>query len=234
MRSSFSKVFRMQFRIFRHPIALALGFVASFHALGEVSVAGIETRYVPDARLSAAELRQVVELAHECGISHVGQIASQSVLPNGGFSFNVKSVETVRGRNVSYLSLCVNHRKWIRPRDASEVRSVGSFWSSPESVTKEELTTFPFRGRTIRVRLAPEVDLATADNIVKAIASRSIRYRDAGMKGYLKGFDASGLRVILCELEDYTFTAISLDGTTLRVKVKDAEVTIVGVGFGML
>jgi hypothetical protein len=189
----------------------------------------VKTRFVPEAVLSNSELREIVDLAHECGVSEVEEVYSYNIHPSPSFGFGVKSVETVRGREVSFIVVLVDHKKWVRPRNARQVeRSIGNLWVESGSVRTNVLTTFALAGGTVRVRLSPGLDLATADRIVELLAAGRISYKDATLKDELGRIDLSKLAVLWRAEDGKSFT-IGLSCGELCVVYADVTISADGL-----
>jgi hypothetical protein len=151
------------------------------------SVAGIKTSFVPEARLSGRELRQIVALAQQSGISQAGGVSSYHIIPSSMCGFQVSSVETIRGRRVSYLTLNVNHTRWEKPQKDDFLpvqRRLGGFWTQT-GVDEKVVTTFVVHGKTVRAQWESGLSLATADKIVRLFERGKYRFKHAKDKEYM-------------------------------------------------
>jgi hypothetical protein len=114
----------------------------------------------------------------------------------------VKGTESIRGREVTFVTVFINREKWAgRPRRPSDrpIKSLGEFWVRIGGVQTNKLTTFVVSNRTIRVRLQNGVAISFADRVVDAFAAGKVSYSDETAKEESKGVDLSepsGLGVI--------------------------------------
>jgi hypothetical protein len=218
---------RSRLYVFLLPVVFAV--VTSCSTPRAASTAAVKTNFVPEAVLSRGELRQIIDLAHKCGISDVGEVYSYNIHPSPSCGFGVKSVETVQGREVSFIILTVDHKKWVRPRDPRIVEQAsGNFWVESGIIRTNVLTTFAFAGGTARARLSGAVDLETADRIVELFTAGRVAYSDSTLKEKLGTIDVSRLEA-LGRSEDGTMFSITFSCGDLCAVYADFTLTADGV-----
>jgi hypothetical protein len=140
---------------------------------------GVATNFVPTAVLTESELQDLVKLAAKCGIERVSLIRTYYIHPSSNCGIEIKSAETISGRKVSFVTINIRYKDpYDDDRPGDVVASVGEFRVRTSRISKNSLTTFTTRSGTIRVRLAEDVPLATADEIVELFAKGRIRCMD--------------------------------------------------------
>jgi hypothetical protein len=163
---------------------------------GEMATAftGIRTNFDPHAILSSRDMESVVKLANQCGVSRIAEVYTYNIHPSPHFGIGVKGVESIRGREVSFVTVLIDRETWMgrnkRPSDRP-LKSIGEFWVGLGGVRTNKLTTFAVGNRTVRVQLGDGVAILIADRIVEAFAVGKVRYTDKTAKEKLKGVDLS-------------------------------------------
>jgi hypothetical protein len=155
-------------------------FGEAFAATKVVDVSQIQTNFDPMAQLSQAEMRSVVQLAQRYGIKKVARIETYNIHPGPDFSIQVVSPETVRGREVSYVTVDIRRGQWTanKPnRPPPNYRRIGDFTIDPNDLYTIHVTTFALNKQTVRMEVS-NVPLAVADKIVAAFANGKIRFSD--------------------------------------------------------
>jgi hypothetical protein len=156
---------------------------------------GVRTKFASEARLSASELTTVIELAKRCGLPDATEVSTyNNYHPSPFFSIAVKGREVARGRRVTFITLQMDREKWTSKelrRSSHVVKSIGEFWVARGGLTTNVLTTFAIAGTTIRLRVADAIPLPTAERIVQAFATGSVRYADQKTRDALKDIDIS-------------------------------------------
>jgi hypothetical protein len=139
-------------------------------------------------------MESVVKLANQCGVSRIAEVYTYNIHPSPHFGIGVKGVESIRGREVSFVTVLIDRETWMgrnkRPSDRP-LKSIGEFWVGLGGVRTNKLTTFTVGNRTVRVRLDDGVAIPTADRIVEAFVVGKVRYTDETAKEKLKGIDLS-------------------------------------------
>jgi len=140
---------------------------------------GVTTSFVPKAVLTTSELKDLVKLAAKCGIERVTLIRTYYIHPSSNCGIQIKSAETISGRKVSFVTINIRYKDpYDDDQPGDVIASVGDFRVRAGRISTNSLTTFTTRGGTIRVSLADDVPLATADKIVELFAKGRIRHMD--------------------------------------------------------
>lgn len=157
-------------------------------------ITAIKTSFDPDGVLSKNELKTVVKLAGQCGISKAVEVYTYKRHPTSQIGIGVKSAETIKGRNISFVTVRINSEKL--PRRTKEepnniVKSSGKYWVSRGGIQTNTYTTFAGKGASIRVHLENNISIALADRIVAAFVAGKINYADEKTKEKLRHVDLS-------------------------------------------
>jgi hypothetical protein len=171
--------------------ALLLGLGSARLAAEEVAATeNVRTNFAPGAVLSPDEVRQVVSLAHQCGINPVATVRTDYVHPSSIKLIYVIGAERKEGRNVFTIGLTITRRQWSGPPE-KPLKSLGDFSADAHGLYTNHITLFMVADRTIRVQLSGDVPLPDADKIVPALVKADFRYRDEKLKAKLQGIDFS-------------------------------------------
>jgi hypothetical protein len=157
-------------------------------------LADVRTNFVPEAKLSKKELRDVVKLANQCGIDHVTEVYTYCILPTSVCGIGVKSQEKVQGREVTCRLLFVNNRRWAGPPEEASVvppvKELGKFWTT-SGVSEERFTTSSVCGNEAKVVLEKRSPLSLTDQILKAFAEGRVRYENKALRDFAADIDFS-------------------------------------------
>lgn len=152
----------------------------------------VTTSFVPEAVLTKREIQDLVQLADQCGVKRVSQIRTYYIHPSSNCGIQIKSVEAISGRKVSFVTINLRYKDpYDNDRIGDAVASVGDFKVRAGRISTDLLTTFSTRTGMIRVRLADDVPLVTADRIVELFAKGRVRYRDESSARKLHEIDLS-------------------------------------------
>ena len=136
----------------------------------------IQTHFVEHGILSAAEISNVVELARQCGLDQAASVNTyyfQPISIDWNFGIEVKGREIESARRISWVTVDVYRHETSPDR---KMKSLGKFWVADGEVRTNEFASFIVSNRTIRVKMPRTLALDTADKILKAFATRKIRY----------------------------------------------------------
>jgi hypothetical protein len=127
-------------------------------------LAGIATEFVAAAVLTPDEQRTLVELAGKCGVSKVAKIRTYYVHPSRKIGIEIKSEDTIRGREVSFVTVRLQYKgPWIEEPAEVIVASVGQFMVRKADIRTKKLTTCTTPSGTIRIRLDEGFPIDLAD-----------------------------------------------------------------------
>lgn len=195
-----------------------------------IATSGIKTKFDAGTALSAEDLQDVLQLARSCGVSKIGEVSSVAMHPTGYHRYEVKSVEEVVGRKVSFVTVGI-HDKTSRSRSGEQgkvVKSLGRFVVLEHDINTRTLTTFPTNRGSIRVRLEG-IPLATADKIIRAFGEGGIRCQNRKDKETIAGLDLRRLHHLYSVVEGkYTLVfSTESEGETLVYFTFDSGTIVV-------
>lgn len=175
--------------------AMVLQTVA-IYALGTVAYcqSSIRTSFVPDAVLSSNQLETVIKLAHKCGVAHIAEVrTSDPCMSPESHGICVQSVDTIRGRKSSFVTVFVDFQEWMvdstyRPK--RPFKSIGKFWvENRYDIRTNTPTVFTVNHHLVHVNYSGDMPLETADKIVAAFAEGRVRYKSTDMETQLQNID---------------------------------------------
>lgn len=140
--------------------------------------AGIKLSYIPAAKLNAIELRQVLSLARQVGITNVGEVSTGYSLPTATRHVFVKSRERVNGRNIRHELVTIEKSGWGREDMPKQALRSGSFWVEPSSSYTVLERTYEIGGTRRRITVQ-EKDIPVADIAIPLIAAKKVRINDS-------------------------------------------------------
>lgn len=151
--------------------------------------AGIKLSYIPAARLNELELRQVLTLAQQVGITNIAKVSTDYARPSATKLVSVTSKERVNGRNISYETVAIHRPDWGGWSKPERAFQSGNFWVSASDKITWLQRTFDIGGTTRRITLK-EKDIPVADKAIPLIAAKKVRFKNdiAGV-----GFDQISL-----------------------------------------
>lgn len=129
----------------------------------------------PEAVLSASEVRQVVELARQCGVAEPAEVETFALLPGKGFGIAVQGAEHLAGRNTTFDRVSINKKGWAGSQPAEAAKWVGDFWADEPKQTILR-RAYVFRGQLVNVTIGAGVSLDLADVAISRIAEKPIRF----------------------------------------------------------
>ena len=161
---------------------LAAFFVCSFVCwanAGPVAVSTnvvtqVKTNFEADAVLSPQEVKEVISLAQQCGISRPAEIRTFHYIPGGGRGVAVKSVERVKGSDITFDNIAIGKLGWT-DFEAPKKNRLGKFWANPSEKYTTHLRVCDFRGEKIRVNLDTGVTAELCDKVISLIAEGKVR-----------------------------------------------------------
>jgi hypothetical protein len=184
----------------------------------------IKTNFVAGVNLLPSELKLVVALAKQCGITNVAEVNTFHYQPGGGKGISVKSAERLEGRNTSYDSIEVHRIGWNSDvPTADEVRRDGNFWCEPKWKYTTLLRNYVFKKQTVKVEIGQGVDVPLADKIVALFEEKRVRidndftrrefdelwktkleglFQNDSKKGYELRFEGYPIRSLLLEFQN--------------------------------
>ena len=106
-----------------------------------LSTYGFERDYVKRAMLTKDQEKEVIALAHKCGIKKIDKISTHNMFPSPYRGVRVQGAEQVKGREVSYQVLSISHGEWLQPGAKPGKRHVqlGDFWAGKPYTRKQTI-----------------------------------------------------------------------------------------------
>lgn len=138
----------------------------------------IKTTFAPNAELTPQEIKDVLALAKQCGISQPGEVSTFQWLSGGGYGVEVKSVELVKGRDITFDKIVMGKTGWTDIGLDDHVKRVGKFWATPSQKYPTHLRMYDFRGEQIRIYIDKGITTELADKIIPLIAAKKVRFPD--------------------------------------------------------
>lgn len=172
------------------PFQAASGAVAKTEAFSQ-----IQTNFDPNAQLTPAEMQTVVKLAQRFGINKVAKVETKNIHPSPDFYVKATSTETVKGREISYVTVDIYRKQWTSNQlhiSKSKYRTIGDFSVDPEDVITNRLTVFKIGEKAVRLDIN-KVPLTTADRLIAVFAAGKIRFSNPALAAKYKALDLSSL-----------------------------------------
>ena len=188
-----------------------------------VNLQKITTNFIAEARLTASEVKQVLELAKACGLDTPSEVRTFHYLPSVTKGISVKSVERVDGRNSSFDTVTVCKLGWEGRDPDKSAKRVGDFWADSEAKYSTLLRRYEFKKTPIQISIGKGIDVALADRVIPLIDAKKVRfesdwvrqefeelkdskpvaiYRSYSDKGYELRFNEPSMRAIMFDVKD--------------------------------
>jgi len=188
-----------------------------------VSPQKITTNFIAEARLTASEVKQVLQLAKACGIRNPSEVRTFHWLPTFDRGISVKSTERVDGRNTSFDTVTISKNGWDQRQPEKSAKRAGDFWADADSKYSTLLRQFEFKKTTIQVSIGKGIDVVFTDKVIPLIDAKKIRfesdwvrqefeelkdskpvaiYRSWSDKGYELRFNEPSMRAIMFDVKD--------------------------------
>jgi hypothetical protein len=146
-------------------------------ANGQVS-ATITSKFEKDAALTSDQVKSVLQLASECGLSEPAEISIGHTRPLFRRYVWVKGKERVSGKRIQYDMVYVYYSVWAKlPKDA-KAKQLGDFWVNPPFVSTIEIAEIQLGGKPVRVGMSHDINIETAERIFGSFAEGKVRYKD--------------------------------------------------------
>jgi hypothetical protein len=139
----------------------------------------IKTIFVDDAKLTKEEVKDVLSVAQQCGVSEPAEIRTFHYLPGTRRGISVKSVERVKGVDITFDEIYLKKTDWGYSMPDEKAKKAGQFWAAPADKYTTHLRAYDFRKEKIRVRIYDEAMSELADKIIPLIAAKKVRYPDS-------------------------------------------------------
>ena len=87
----------------------------------------VKTTFVDDAKLNEQEVKDVVSLARQCGIDQPAEVSTFHYRPIGGKGISVKSVERVKGVDITIDEISIEKIGWTEFERDKNCQKGGKF-----------------------------------------------------------------------------------------------------------
>jgi len=141
----------------------------------------ITTNFIAEARLTASEVKQVLQLAKACGIDTPAEVRTFHFLPTGDRGISVESVRQVDGRNTSFETVIIYKLGWAQDQPDKKSMRVGNFWAEADAKHSTLLRSYEFKKATIQVSIGKGIDLAFADKVIPLIDAKKVRFENGSV-----------------------------------------------------
>jgi len=102
---------------------------------------GLDRDYVPRAILTKDQEKEVIALAKKCGMEEVSKISTHNMYPTPFRGIQLQGPEKIKGREVSYQILSMNHSEWLEPgaKPGKGQIKMGKFWANKPYTQKKTI-----------------------------------------------------------------------------------------------
>jgi hypothetical protein len=138
----------------------------------------VKTIFVTDANLTAQDVKDVLSLAKQCGISQPAEIETFHYLPSTERGISVKSIDSIKGVDITFDTITIQNTAWRYSEPGKNEKRVGTFWATPSDKYTTHLRVYDFRGEKIRINIGTGITTEMADKIIPLIAAKKVRYSD--------------------------------------------------------
>jgi hypothetical protein len=156
-------------------IALILGLTCAWTSAQDV-IEGVRTNFNKDATLAPDQVRSVIQLAKECGMSEFGEIGTRAIQPYNFFYAYVKTKERTIGRRSAYDQMDVYYSGWKGFIKLEKARQVNDFWVNPPFTVTFQFAEVTVKGKSYKVRMPDEISLGVAERIFGAFVDRRLGF----------------------------------------------------------
>lgn len=188
-----------------------------------VSPRKITTSFIDEARLTASEVKQVLEIAKAYGIDTPSEVRTFHYLPSITKGISVKSVDRVDGRNTSFDTITISKVDWEEREPDKPSKRIGDFWAGSEAKYSTLLRRYEFKKAVIQISIGKGVDVAFADKVIPLIDAKKVRFesdwirqefeelkdskpvsisKSSSEKGYELFFNEPSMRAIMFDVKD--------------------------------
>jgi len=138
----------------------------------------VKTNFVAEGQLSAAEVKQVLELAKKLGIANPVEVSTHDVMPGGGRYVWVKSADRSEGRSTWYDAATIYKDSWTYAEAGKSAIQLGDFWADKNAKNTTLLRRYEFNKETIQIAIRSGVDIAFADKVIPLILSKTVQFEN--------------------------------------------------------
>jgi hypothetical protein len=143
---------------------LTAWFAAS--SLWAASDTRVTTSFAKGAELTAAEVKDVLTIAHRAGVTNVAEVYTYFISPSPDRGVGVKETDTITDRQIHCRILFIMRGKWQEESHAAPTNSiqVGDFWL--DSVHVQNLTILRVQGREFKISVSGGIPVVQAEAIL--------------------------------------------------------------------
>ena len=136
----------------------------------------VVTHFSPGLELSAPELKQVLAVAKQCGLTNSAEVSTFHFIPAGGKGVSVQSRNRVKDRDTYSDTLSVYRVGWTTFNPDSMAIKEGPFSPNPLSMYTTHQRQYQLGGTNAYVVIGNGVDVAFADEVMAAFAAGRLKH----------------------------------------------------------
>ena len=180
------------------------------------------------ARLSDAELDQVVSLAKECGLRDVALVQTFYVLPSSVGRICVTSGKQTLERNTTYECVYMSRIGWHKGDAPPKAKRVGLFWVAKPYKSPVLLRAYQIGEKSIQIQLCDRIRPAFADLVLAQIVSHKVQFKSEECRSAFSALDLSQTES-LSKDDDGSYRLDLASNTIVRFKAAKGKVVVTGV-----
>lgn len=141
----------------------------------------VKVDLAPGDQLSPQEIKQVVALAKQHGITNAGVISTSYSLPGGRKEgISVQSVQRVDGRNTQYETLGIRKNGWGDVKRPASAKHIGNFWvDANEQLWPTLLRSYQWTNQQpFQVSIGKDVPIPIADKLVNLLITDKLPFSE--------------------------------------------------------
>ncbi|HEV2693524.1 MAG TPA: hypothetical protein VG347_11560 [Verrucomicrobiae bacterium] len=150
-------------------------------AAPKTAMPAVKTDFAPGDQLNPQEIKQVLALAKQYGITNAGRISTIYSLPGGRKEgVSVQSTERVDGRNVRYETLHINKDGWSYFTRPTSAKHIGNFWIDADQKSWPTLLR-SYRWtdqQPFQVSIGEGVAISIADKLVSLLSADKLPFSE--------------------------------------------------------
>jgi len=135
----------------------------------------------PGYELTSREIKQVLVLAKQCGITNPGVISDFYFLPGARKEgVKIQSLLRIDGRNTRYETLHIHKTGWSYEERPASAKHVGNFWvGADEHVWKTLLRSYQWTNQQpFQVEIRNDVPISVADKLIDSLLTDGLPFSE--------------------------------------------------------
>lgn len=180
------------------------------------------------ARLSGAEVDQVVSLAKDCGLRDVAVIQTFYVLPSRVRGICVTSDKKTMDRNTTYECVYASRIGWQANDPPTKAKRAGPFWVTKPYKSPVLLRAYHIEDKRIEIQICDRIRPALADAVLAQILGHKVQFKNEECRSAFSKLDFSQTESISKE-DDGSYNIEFASNTILRFEYSMGKVVITDV-----